>query len=206
MSPVETATQLLLDTERKLRNQIEAAIAARDYEAAQLLAGWALRVVSILNVPSPSPSGDYKNLPPNQNSGRSTAELKGNTRSYPRFVREGDSLVKIGWSKKEKREYEHKASVSILRAVASTISRSFNAGKCFTADELLPVIDIDGREIPAYQTYLVLAWMRSLGYIEQNGRVGYRVRKDVDLTIAVQTSWNGLDQRQRVVKRRGATK
>jgi hypothetical protein len=39
---------------------------------------------------------------------------------YPSFVREGDNLVKIGWSKTQKAEYEHKSPKRLLAVLCES--------------------------------------------------------------------------------------
>src|SRR5690242_20588538 len=39
---------------------------------------------------------------------------------YPKFFRRGNELVKVGWSKKERKEYNHRAARRSIDAVASS--------------------------------------------------------------------------------------
>ena len=94
-----------------------------------------------------------------------------NNHAYPKFARDGDRLVKVGWSKKAKAEYEHKASHSTVLAVAETL-RKLEA-KEFSMEDLLPISESSGEKIPSYQAYLVLAWLCSLGTVRKEGRGGY---------------------------------
>ena len=41
-------------------------------------------------------------------------------RDYPRFERERDRLVKVGWSKRDRRSYEHRAPREVVEVVHST--------------------------------------------------------------------------------------
>lgn len=93
---------------------------------------------------------------------------------YPRFAREQDRLIKIGWSKKNESEYEHRVSRDAVVSVLTALGGKFGGGELFEADTLLPVVDASGAEMPSYQVYLVLAWLRDLGGLEKQGREGYR--------------------------------
>jgi hypothetical protein len=88
--------------------------------------------------------------------------------------------VKIGWSKREKSEYQHKAS----REVALCTYLKLGAGATaepFRMDDQFPIRMADGTDVPTYQSYLVLAWLRHLGYIEKVGKDSYRwVDMDID--------------------------
>ena len=45
----------------------------------------------------------------------------------------------------------------------------------------MPVPDSAGGEIPSYQVYLTLAWLRHVGAVEKKGRSGYVLRSGLDL-------------------------
>lgn len=93
---------------------------------------------------------------------------------FPRFEREGNRLVKIGWSKKDKATYEHKTPVSAVMAVGDAIAAK--NGK-FEMDKVLPVKDAEGGDVPSYQAYIVLAWLRHEGIVERNGNDGYSANR-----------------------------
>lgn len=112
---------------------------------------------------------------------------------YPKFFRRGDTLIKIGWSKKDRAEYEHKASRRVLNALASAITSRQGKGRVFTSDELLPLKDPDdGSEIPGYQAYVALAWLKVVELIRQHGRRGYSVRNGSQLVDAMAAAWQEL--------------
>ena len=112
---------------------------------------------------------------------------------YPKFFRRGEQFVKIGWSKKERSEYEHKAPRRAVDALTAAISRRSANGKLFTVDDLLPLKDPqDGGELPEYQVYVALAWLRTVGLVEQRGRAGYRVGSPATLGASVREAWEGL--------------
>lgn len=114
---------------------------------------------------------------------------------YPKFLRDGDSLVKIGWSKKEKATYEHKAPRRILTALAGALEKTGRGGKRFGFEELLPLPDPDGGEIPSYQAYLALAWLRAENLLTQHGRQGYSIPDGTDLTTLITERWEELTAR-----------
>src|SRR5262249_22934714 len=113
---------------------------------------------------------------------------------YPKFVREGDSLVKIGWSKRERKPYEHKAPRNVLRALVQALVRVGTGGERFTVDGILP-LKHGGAEIPDYQTYLTLAWLRSVGLITQHGRQGYSLPDAEGLDRKSEQQWGSLTSR-----------
>ena len=55
-------------------------------------------------------------------------------------------------------------------------------------DDVLPLAYAGGKEIPSYQAYLALAWLRSVEAISKDGREGYRA----DLPKLSEESMNQL--------------
>lgn len=111
---------------------------------------------------------------------------------YPRFERDGDKLVKVGWSKKDKREYEHRAPHETVHCVASRLASAVRPGKVFSMDKLMPFKDNAGADIPSYQAYLALAWFRDLGSVEQRGKEGYVVSGGSPLPESVEHAWKSI--------------
>lgn len=106
-------------------------------------------------------------------------------------------LVKIGWSKKERGEYVHKAPKAGLLAIARRAEEVGREGRMFTTDELLPVRIGSGEdELPGYQGYLCLAWLREIGLVATHGREGYSVVGD-DLSGSVNRIWDTLPASRR---------
>jgi hypothetical protein len=98
---------------------------------------------------------------------------------YPKFLREGQSLVKIGWSKSDKKPYEHRAPKRVLDVLVAALLELGQGGRRFTTDELLPLRD--GKDdIPSYQAYLTLAWLRAEHLVRQHGRQGYSLPAGID--------------------------
>ena len=51
---------------------------------------------------------------------------------YPKFFRQGDQLIRVAWSKREKGEYQHKATYSVVQAVALAIAGCGKNGRVFS--------------------------------------------------------------------------
>lgn len=102
----------------------------------------------------------------------SVETVRRTTKEYPRFERQGDRLIKVGWSKKDRAEYEHRTDKDVASAVSLYLA-DVPKDRAFRMDELLP-IQIDENEVPLYQAYLVLAWLRDRGLIGKQGKDGYQ--------------------------------
>lgn len=116
-----------------------------------------------------------------------------NHATYPYFVRDGDKLVKIAWSAKDKKEYEHRAPRAAVGSLIEVIGKRVGAGRLFLVDDILPVPAENGDgQLPTYQVYLVLAWLRECGVIEKVGRDQYKLPETVEAERTVKKYWAEL--------------
>lgn len=113
---------------------------------------------------------------------------------FPKFETERDRLIKIGWSKKDKIPYEHRAAKDLVRAVSLHLAESPNK-YLFKMDDLLPIELDDGSEVPSYQAYLVLAWLRHIGLIDKQGKDGYQWVVESFDEQAFDKAWNSTTPR-----------
>lgn len=123
---------------------------------------------------------------------RSRTRLKGRI-EYPRFLRGSEKLIKIGWSKKNKQEYEHNAPWSAVLAFASHLRSHTRPDRIFTIEDILPVHDPQSAsDLPEYQVYLALAWFRFQGLVLKRGREGYTTNAEKLTEVSVTQLWNAL--------------
>jgi len=115
--------------------------------------------------------------------------------SYPKFSRQGDDLVKIGWSPSENSEYEHKSPKKVLQLLAAAVTKVGANGKRFTMDRVMPLQNDNGAHIPDYQVYLCLAWIRELGFVVQHGRQGYSLASRAPIEPLLESHWSNLPAR-----------
>lgn len=173
--------------ESELQHIAAEAVASGDYEAARYgielaesiaekrrraVAGGAQGV----NASVPDQADQSGSTVVKKGSRKSVKSLKGAGKSpnYPRFMRQGDMIIKVGWSKKTRKEYQHKAPRSVVAAFATHLRKHTRDGQIFRMEDILPVPDpVHDGELPGYQVYLVLAWLRSLDVIQKQGRDGY---------------------------------
>lgn len=118
------------------------------------------------------------------------------SRSFPRFEREGDKLVKIAWSKKDRAEYEHKAPRRVVDLLIEAIRSKKGEGAKFEAPDVLPLSDRKSRkEVPSYQSYLALAWLRHEGVVAKHGRDGYSLKPTAATPARLTELWEALPSR-----------
>src|SRR2546422_677055 len=171
MQHLAAGLEVIRRAEGKLRSLLAEAAAAGDYDATVALAGLARGVselagsaqseaaAGVAGAGSSEPISSAQVTP----GKRARTEAKRAAGTYPRFLREADALVKIGWSKRGKSEYEHKAPHNVLLVLSRSLQRLAADGKRVTMEDLLPLRhSANGSEVPRYQAYLCLAWLRTL--------------------------------------------
>ncbi|HKR84579.1 MAG TPA: hypothetical protein VJS37_10405 [Terriglobales bacterium] len=182
---ISKATKILAKCESDLRALVASAADSGDYDAVLRITSWA-KQISVMAGSAPA------NAPEKKLATEGTKKIAARP-AYPRFVRRGDHLVKIGWSKREKSEYEHKVPRQATLALAKVAAEAGKDGRIFQINPLLPLSDPrDGSEIPDYQVYLVIAWWRSAGLLDQHGRQGYSIPNAGQLHQAVESAWTRL--------------
>jgi hypothetical protein len=127
--------------------------------------------------------------------GRRVSNGKAPKGEYPQFLREGEELVKVGWSKRKRSEYRHKAPKRLVMLVARAIERAAVNGERIVMEKAFPVSDPElGGDVPSYQAYLTLAWLRKEKLINQHGRQGYSLIDDSAIEENFEQRWNRLQK------------
>jgi hypothetical protein len=209
MDTLQRTKDVLADAEKALAALASEAAKESDYEAASCLIEVAREVKSlsarVLQELRPelveSVVGEV-GLARNGTARGSIAGLRPPTRSkrqkksYPKFLRQGDELVKVGWSPTEKAEYEHKCGKKVVSVFAAAIAKAGANGRRFTMDRMMPLMDpADGAQIPDYQVYLCLAWFRELGFVIRHARKGYSLATKAPIEPLIETHWLNLPVR-----------
>lgn len=200
MDRLSQAADILRRAESQIRELLLDSAGDGAYREVSVLAAWAQQLRKLADQSS-APNGTSEGLTEwnasvesarrKQPLGRKAA--KGKKGDYPRFYRERDELVKVGWSKKQKAEYRHKAAKHVVFLVTQTLQRTGADGQRFAFDQLLPILDPQtNSEVPSYQTYLVLAWLRNEKLIMQHGRQGYSLLPNINLMDAIEERWKLL--------------
>jgi hypothetical protein len=191
MSYNERAASALQDAESRLREIVAEAAEAGDYAAVLKIATLA-RAINNLAPVTPDPGADSVTL---KVSTRSKANPK-KRKEYPVFGRRGEVLVRTSWSKADKREYEHKAPATVLASMISALSEVASDGRVFTTAELLPLRLADGNEIPNYQVYAWIGFLKDVSVLDQHGRQGYSVADLATFRAAAENAFESLPHKK----------
>ena len=203
-------TDILRECEKRLRVLLQEAARKGDYECLLEATKWA-RELSAL-VEAASPHSDPASIPEDTSGAAAVPrrvtvapeplppptrmharrKRKGRLTSYPKFGKQGNQLVKTGWSKKEKREYQHRAPKRVAELLRDALIEVGGAGRLLSTDDLFPLAEDDGTDVPTYQSYLCLAWFRQANLIAQKGRQGYSVPDPAGLPDRLAHAWDAL--------------
>lgn len=159
---------------------------------------------SVVEEATPSPGNAHRSEPATprrakrrvaKRAGRAVRKRAPKKGLYPKFYREGDYLVKVAWSKKERGEYQHKAPRQVAELLAAAIAKRSGNGRMFTSEDIFPLKDPQGGgDVPSYQAYAALAWFRQSGLVQPHGRRGYTAKKDGRLTELLTAAWQNLSK------------
>ena len=94
---------------------------------------------------------------------------------YPHFLRAHQELVKVGWSSKNEAEYQHRAPRASVSAICDAVERAASGYTPFSRQDLDGRMSSDGEDIPDYQVYVCLSWLRWAGLLNRVQRGKYSV-------------------------------
>ncbi|MCI0722275.1 MAG: hypothetical protein L0338_25375 [Acidobacteria bacterium] len=205
MTHLENAQKLLIDTEETLRKFIESALARQCYGDVAGIARMAdailraIREEHVAVTPQLPVAAVAPNNPDSIISAQATPKTSRKPRpakpEFPRFEVDGDKLVKIGWSKRDKRAYEHRAPRGVVFLTFNALASKVQPNSLFTMEQVLPVTDEAGNQIPSYQAYLAIAWLRSVGVVQRRGKDGYTLANGLLEPSNVDQLWNSVPNR-----------
>jgi hypothetical protein len=202
MEHARRAADVLRHAESTLRELVSKAATGGDYACVVKIAAWAQAVGDIVKQASSEDSPASVPRPVAAAAPRAPAKVNGSHRkspsaatdAYPKFFRQGEQLLRIAWSKKEKKEYQHKATHSALAALADAMVKLGKDGRIFSTDDFLPINDSDGTEIPAYQAYVGIALLKQTALIDQHGRQGYSIPRPAEFKSDIEAVWMKLPE------------
>lgn len=107
---------------------------------------------------------------------------------YPKYLRRGNALVKIGLSRDKKSEYKHIVPGAECRRAIELVANTGRNGKVFTADDLLK--GFDGL---SYHLYIVMALLRQKKVVLVVRRGTYKLGNE-SITPAIENIWKALPE------------
>ncbi len=175
MATIENQITTILDqAERSLQEVIAEAAKAADYHNVDVARMAALEMDRIRKRVKGPPTEEKPQGP--QPSTRRTGKRRGPKSAYPKFAVRNGTLIRIGWSKKNKREYTHKAPKTVFdQTIKAMASLSQMGNGSVMAEEIIErVTSVSLEHIPSYQIYTVLGLLNDRDCIQKVGREEFR--------------------------------
>ncbi|MDC0273973.1 hypothetical protein OAK91_04495 [Planctomycetaceae bacterium] len=193
---LKKARKSIQDCEQQLRSIMAEASEAGMYDDVDVIMDWARKLNELAREDSSNEGEDQHSGDLPKSGERRKDKKRSNGRrkkNYPRFLRSRDELLKVGWSKKDKREYLHRAPWSAVELLCLSIMGCKEDD--FTSEDVLPLVTDQGDEFPSYQSYLCLAWLRDSELISKEGRQGYHVHQRPGLLNNAKEAWKNLPRK-----------
>jgi hypothetical protein len=110
------------------------------------------------------------------------------------FYRNDRELIKIGYSKTDRRTYEHRSPKELLDRLVGVVANLGSNGRRFITEQLILPQDARLADVPSYQVYLCLAFLVLNGLVQKHGRSGYTIAAEhaKDLSLGLNAKWNEL--------------
>jgi len=186
---MEDIIKVLKNAESELQKVISAAAEQGDYKKIDVARMYAVQLKEMQADLIQDSIEEKSNRMTTSNIGVETkgevVTLKGKSKKniYPKYKIDHNSLVRIGWSKKDKREYSHKVSKDIYDQTIETIEKLTKTSKGpFAAEAIIDNINKESQStIPAYQVYVVIGFLKDKDCIKQIGREGYSIPNDIKI-------------------------
>ncbi len=211
MKYLDQAFLAIAEAERRLRDLIGQAASDSSYREIPAIADLA-KALSILRAPivdneaaadAEGVDGGEKDQLSNPNALDETAPsaLHGlrarqpSEREFPRFEIDANRLVKLGWSSRDKRVYEHRVNHDLVIEICNKLQEKVGARKPFKMEAFFPMRSEQGDEIPSYQAYLVLKWLQQFDVVERKGKDGYVFKNRSFAADVVADLWAKTAQR-----------
>lgn len=132
------------------------------------------------NNPPPTVASQPKKTPSRAGKRKKAKARKGKRGDYPRYEVRNNNLVRVGWSKKDKAEYQHRTPRTIFDRTVKAMNKVAQSGPGpFMAEKIIEKSNDKEGPVPSYQAYVVIGLLRDRKCVEQVGREGYVIPEDV---------------------------
>jgi hypothetical protein len=216
MDAIEQAVEALRQCEAALRGILAGAVQSGDYDSVLRVTQMATQLRRLLGLVAGASTGEPE---PHAMPGREARHRSSSTRNvsqagpgdpspdkakprrragradYPVFAKSGADLVKVGWSKRSRTEYQQRTSLRTVKQIVAALVEIAHNSDRVRLEQVLPTLARLGElTIPTYQAYVVLAWLRSEGLVKQLGRQGYSVPDTPSMMARLDERWQALPE------------
>lgn len=177
--------EILSKAEQELRLTIVEAAEAGEYRSVDVARAAAVGINELqTRITNPAAMGKVSNgkKVARSKTAKRVKKSKRKGTGYPKFEVTKNALVRVGWSKKQRKGYIHKTPKDVFDKTVKVMSDlAKGSSGPFMAEEIIERVNNESSEIvPSYQVYVVIGFFREKGCIEQVGREGYHIGTDVN--------------------------
>jgi len=189
----EKIEAVLTKAENELQEVIVEAAKEGDYRGVDAGRAAAVEICNLkARILKPSSKGELKSESNVSRAKKKVATKRHSRGKFPKYEIKNGTLVRIGWSKKEKREYTHKVPKRLFYETVEVMGRLAQGGTGpFMAEKIIEQVNnAESETIPSYQIYVVIGFLRKLNCIKQIGREGYDI--PTDISMRAKKEWDNL--------------
>ena len=179
---IEKIIEILTKTESDIQKVIIEAEQASDYRSVDMARNAAVNIKNLrAQISDTTGKVESKSVKDEKRIKRKVASRKATRTGYPKFQIKKDTLIRIGWSKKQRREYSHKTPKLVFDTTIKAMAMLARSGTGpFAAEQLIEQINsTESETIPSYQVYAVIGMLRQTKCIKQIGRDGYDIPPEI---------------------------
>ena len=190
--------EILTKTESDIQEVIIKAAHAGDYRSVDIARAAAVNIKNIrTQISNPASKAEIRPAKSGTRIEKKALTKKRKKSDYPKFKVKNETLIRIGWSRKQRREYTHKAQRFVFEQTVKAMTALSQSGAGpFLAENILEQANSNESEaIPSYQIYVVIGLLKQTNCIKQVGRDGYIIPQD--LVKKAEEKWVELSNRRK---------
>ena len=194
---IEKIIEILTKTESDIQKVIVEAAQTGDYRSVDMARNAAVNIKNLqAQISDTNNKVKSKSVKGEKQIKRKVSQRKGARTGYPKFQIKKDTLIRTGWSKKQRREYTHKTTRFVFEITIKAMAKLAQSGAGpFTSEQLIDQIhSVESETIPSYQVYAVIGILRQTNCIKQIGRNGYDIPPEI--AEKAEQKWSELSSRK----------
>ncbi|MCK4795529.1 MAG: hypothetical protein KAV87_67990 [Desulfobacteraceae bacterium] len=190
--------EILNKTESDIQKVIIEAAQAGDYRSVDMARAAAVNIKNIrTQISNPASKAEIRPAKSVARIEKKASTKKRKKSDYPKFKVKNETLIRIGWSRKQRREYTHKAPRFVFEQTVKAMTALSQSGAGpFLAENIIEQANSNESEaIPSYQIYVIIGLLKQTNCIKQVGRDGYIIPQD--LVKKTEEKWVELSNRRK---------
>lgn len=194
----EKIIEILNKTESDIQEVIIESAQAGDYRSVDMARATAVNIKNLrTQISNPASKAEIRPAKSGTRIEKKASTKKRKKSDYPKFKVKNETLIRIGWSRKQRREYTHKAPRLVFEQTVKAMTALSQSGAGpFLAENIIEQANSNESDaIPSYQIYVVIGLLKQTNCIKQIGRDGYYI--PTELVEKAEEKWIELSNRRK---------